>query len=223
MARLNINWQNASAVAPTAVTTGESAEAADAKPARATISDKPMMIYVMSDDPTDSATRKLDSVAFAKEQVGVGSKFFNAIKMTSGDAAQDRVTKEASRQIPRIIFLKRDYTIVTVLEGNELSGGGIVKAMQQVVRSEYVNNFDTMVRDYISLLNDLDRLESKKAAIEDQKRRVAEKANKSKEKKIARDEAEYKAEMEAFEAKEKKILEFKFKGEGDKPADDTEA
>jgi hypothetical protein len=80
-----------------------------------------------------------------------------------------------------------------------------------------------MVRDYISLLNELDRLESKKAAIEDQKRRVAEKANKSKEKKIARDEAEYKAEMEAFEAKEKKILEFKIKGADEKPADDTEA
>jgi hypothetical protein len=155
--------------------------------------------------------------------VGVGSKFFECIKMTSGDAAQDRITKDSGKQVPRIIFLKRDYTVVSVLEGNELSGGGIVKAMQQVVRAEYTNNFDTMVRDYISLLNDLDRLESKKAAIEDQKRRVAEKANKSKEKKIARDEEEYKAEMEAFEAKEKKILEFKFKGEDEKPADDTEA
>lgn len=221
MARLNINWQTSTGVAPSAVTTGESAEAA--QPARAMISDKPMMVYVMSDDPTDSETRKLDSVAFAKEQVGVGSKFFNAIKMTSGDAAQDRITREAGKQVPRIIFMKRDYTIVTVLEGNELSGGGIVKAMQMVVRQEYTNNFDTMVRDYISLLNDLDRLESKKAAIEDQKRRVAEKANKSKEKKIARDEAEYKAEMEAFEAKEKKILEFKVKGAEEKPADDTEA
>ncbi|MCK6459136.1 MAG: cilia- and flagella-associated protein 54 [Planctomycetes bacterium] len=205
------------------MTTGESADAAEAKPVRATIAAKPMMVYVMSDDPTDSATRKLDSVAFAKEQVGVGSKFFECIKMTSGDAAQDRITKDSGKQVPRIIFMKRDYTVVSVLEGNELSGGGIVKAMQQVVRTEYVNNFDTMVRDYISLLNDLDRLESKKAAIEDQKRRVAEKANKSKEKKIARDEEEYKAEMEAFEAQEKKILEFKFKGENEKPADDTEA
>jgi len=184
------------------------------------VSDKPMMVYVMSDDPTDSETRKLDSVAFAKEQVGVGSKFFKAIKMTTGDAAQDRIIKDAGRHIPRIVFLKRDYTVATVLEGNELSGGGIVKAMQQVVAKEYVNNFDAMVKSYISLLNDLDRLESKKAAIEDQKRRVAEKANKSKENKIARDEAEYKAEMEAFEAKEKKILELKVKGATETPANE---
>ncbi len=186
------------------------------------ISDRPMMVYVMSDDPTDGDTRKLDSVAFAKEQVGVGSKFFNAIKMTTGDAAQDRIIKEAGRAVPRIVFLKRDYTVATVLQGNELSGGGIVKAMQQVVAKEYVSNFDAMVKSYISLLNDLDRLESKKAAIEDQKRRVAEKGNKSKEVKIARDEAEYKAEMEAFEAKEQKILERKVKGATETPAD-TEA
>jgi hypothetical protein len=218
LARLSINWQTAATVAPSAVTTGETDESAPAEPARAMISDKPMMVYVMSDDPTDSETRKLDSVAFAKEQVGVGSKFFNSIKMTTGDAAQDRIIKEAGRHVPRIVFLKRDYTVATVLEGNELSGGGIVKAMQQVVAKEYVSNFDAMVKNYISLLNDLDRLESKKAAIEDQKRRVAEKANKSKENKIARDEAEYKAEMEAFDAKEKKILELKVKGATETPA-----
>jgi hypothetical protein len=221
LAKLSINWQTASAVGPTAVTTGETAEeTAPAEQARAMVSDKPMMVYVMSDDPTDSATRKLDSVAFAKEQVGVGSKFFNAIKMTSGDAAQDRILKDAGKSVPRIVFLKRDYTVSTVLEGNELSGGGIVKAMQALVSKEYVNNFDTMVKEYISLLNDLDRLESKKAALEDQRRRVAEKANKSKEAKIARDEAEYKAEMDAWTAKETKLKELKFKGAPETPADE---
>ncbi len=185
------------------------------------VSDKPMMVYVMSDDPADSETRKLDSVAFAKEQVGIGAKFFRAIKMTTGDAAQDRIIKDAGKAVPRIVFLRRDYAVANVLEGNELSGGGIVKAMQQVAAKEYVNNFDTMVKEYISLLNDLDRLESKKAAIEDQKRRVAEKANKSKEVKIARDEAEYKAEMQAWEAKETKLKELKVKGEA--PAANEEA
>jgi hypothetical protein len=175
--------------------------------------DKPMMVYVTSDDPTDKETRTLEEVAFKREQVGVGAKFFDAIKISTGDASQDRILKDAGRSAPRLVFLKRDYTVANVLTGKELGGGDILKAMQGVVRQEYVSNFDTMVRDYISLLNDLDRLESKKAAIEDQKRRVAEKANKSREKKIARDEAEYKAEMEAFQQKEKKILELRARGE----------
>jgi hypothetical protein len=218
LARLSINWQTRSELSPSAPTTGESSEEATVERQQSATSDKPLMVYVMSDDPTDSATRMLDSVAFAKEQVGVGSKFFNAIKMTTGDAAQDRIIKEAGRQVPRIVFLDRRYKVINVLEGNELSGGGIVKAMQQVVSKEYVNNFDAMVKSYISLLNDLDRLESKKEAIEDQKRRLAEKPNKSKEAKIARDEAEYKAEMTEFETKEKKILELKIKGGEEKPA-----
>ena len=218
MARLGINWQTRAELSPSAPTTGESTDEATAERQQSSTSDKPLMVYVMSDDPTDSATRMLDSVAFAKEQVGVGSKFFNAIKMTTGDAAQDRIIKDAGRQVPRIVFLDRRYKVVNVLEGNELSGGGIVKAMQQLVSKEYVNNFDAMVKNYISLLNDLDRLESKKEAIEDQKRRLAEKPNKSKEAKIARDEAEYKTEMADFESREKKILELKVKGGEEKPA-----
>lgn len=221
MARLSINWQTLSDVAPAAATTGESAEAAVPAERQSSLSDKPMMVYVMADDQTASETRLLESVAFAKEQVGVGSKFFNSIKMTTGDAAQDRIIKEAGKSAPRIVFLDRRYKVVNVLESKELSGGSLVKAMQQVVAKEYVNSFDTMVKDYISLLNDLDRLESKREGIEDQKRRLAEKPNKSKEAKIARDEAELKAGMEAFEAKEKKILELKLKGAEDKPAPDA--
>jgi hypothetical protein len=200
------------------VTTGESGEAAEQP--RTMIAERPMMVYVMSDDPTDKETRTLDAVAFKKDQVAIGAKFFRTIKMTSGDAAQDRTIKTAGKAAPRIVFLRRDYTVAHVLEGNTLSGGGLAKAMQQVVAKEYVTNFDTMVKEYMSLLADLDRLESKKTVIEDQKRRLAEKANKSKEAKIARDEAEYKAEMDAWTAKETKLKELKFKGAPETPADE---
>lgn len=211
MAKLAINWRSVTSVAPESVTTGDSEEVS-AQKQKAMIADKPMMVYVMSDDQTDSATRKIESLALAREQVGVGSKFFDTIKMTAGDAAQDRLIKEAGRSVPRFVFLSRDYKVVNVLEGNELSGGGIVKAMESLVRQEYVNSFNDMVREYTSLLNELDRLESRKAAIEGQKARAAEKADKARDKKIAKDEAEYKADMDAFEAKEKKLLEFKAKG-----------
>lgn len=211
MAKLAINWRSVTSVAPESVTTGDSEEVS-AQKQKAMIADKPMMVYVMSDDQTDSATRKIESLALAREQVGVGSKFFDTIKMTAGDAAQDRLIKEAGRSVPRFVFLSRDYKVVNVLEGNELSGGGIVKAMESLVRQEYVNSFNDMVREYTSLLNELDRLESRKAAIEGQKARAAEKADKARDKKIAKDEAEYKADMDAFDAKEKKLLEFKAKG-----------
>jgi hypothetical protein len=220
LAKLSINWETCSEIAPSAVTTGESAEAAPGQP-QAMVSERPMMVYVMSDDPTDKETRSLDAVAFKKDQVAIGAKFFRTVKMTAGDAAQDRILKDAGRKTPRMVFLRRDYTVANVLEGSELSGGSLVKAMQQVVSKEFESpSFDTMVKEYVSLLADLDRLESKKTALEDQKRRLAEKPNKSKEAKIARDEAEYNAEREAWEARETKLKTMKLKGVPETPANE---
>jgi len=212
VARLSINWRSTATVAPAAVTTGETEAESVAKQAQAA-AEKPMMIYITSDDPTDKDTRKLESVVFANEKVGVGSKFFDCIKVSSGDALVDRILKDAGKATPRLVFLDRQYEVKDVLENSELSGGKLLKAMKSVASSEYVSSFESMIRDYIKLLNELDRLESKKAALEDQRRRLAEKPNKSREKKVARDEEEYKAEMEDWSQKEAKVLELRKKGD----------
>jgi hypothetical protein len=199
-------------VAPAAVTTGETEAESVAKQAQA-VASQPMMIYITSDDPTDKDTRKLESVVFKNEKVGIGSKFFDCIKVSSGDALVDRLLKDAGRATPRLVFLNRQYEVKDVLENSELSGGKLLRAMKNVASDEYVTSFETMIRDYIKLLNELDRLESKKAQLEDQRRRLAEKPNKSREKKVARDEEEYKAEMEDWSQKEAKVKELRKKGE----------
>jgi hypothetical protein len=163
------------------------------------------MVYVPSDDPTDKTTRKLEQVVFKNEKLGVGAKFFDTIKISAGDALQDRILKEKNR-VPRMVFLKRDYTVHAVLQQRQLTPGKIVKAMKSLVRVEYVNKFDSMVKDYIKLLNELDRLEGRKTQLADTRARLAGKPNRSKAKKLARMEAEYKAERDAWIEKEKQIL-----------------
>jgi uncharacterized protein YlxW (UPF0749 family) len=74
-------------------------------------------------------------------------------------------------------------------------------------------NFEAMVRDYTKLLNELDRLESKRAALADQRRRLQEKPNKSRDRKVAREEADLEVEMDAWKKKEEAILKFRVKGE----------
>jgi hypothetical protein len=210
VALLEIQWRTASSIAPEAVVTGESAEESVAKQ-KAMIAEKPMIVYILSDDPTDSDTAKIDQLHLSREQVGVGAKFFDTIKMTSGDAAQDKILKETGRATPRFVFLTREYKVADVLSGNELSGGGVLKAMQSVVRAEYVTNFDAMVKEFIDLLNDLDRLDAKKTALEQKK------ARKGADKKVAKEEAEYQAQMAALEAKKSKLLDLKAKGDEPKP------
>lgn len=171
-----------------------------------------MIVYVPSDDPTDKTTRKLEQVVFKNEKLGVGAKFFDTIKVSAGDAAQDRILKTKTR-VPRMVFLARDYSVHAVLQQRQLTPGKVLKAMKSLVKKEYVNNFDKMVKDYIKLLNELDRLEGRKTQLTDTRARLAGKPNASKAKKLARLEAEYKADREAWVEKEKQILALKTKGD----------
>ncbi len=171
-----------------------------------------MIVYVPSDDPTDKTTRKLEQVVFKNEKLGVGAKFFDTIKVSAGDAAQDRILNTKTR-VPRMMFLERDYSVHAVLQQRQLTPGKILKAMKSLVKKEYVNNFDKMVKDYIKLLNELDRLEGRKTQLADTRARLAGKPNTAKAKKLERMEAEYKADRDAWVEKEKQILALKTKGD----------
>ena len=175
--------------------------------------EKPMLIWVQSDDPTDKVTRKLESVVFAGETVAVGTKFFDCIKVSAGDALQDRILKEEGRETPRLILMDRDYNVSKVLQGKGISGGKLLKAMKLVVRKEYTTSFDKMVRGYIKLLNDLDRLDSRRAKLADDRARLQAKPNASKEKKVERDEKKLEKDMEEWQKDEEKLLALRKKGE----------
>ena len=100
MARLNIKWRSLNEIAPQAVTTGETEENAEEAKQTGMRAEKPMLVYVTSDDPTDKITRKLEAIVFANEKVGLGVKFFDTIKITHGDSLQDRILKEHGRGPP---------------------------------------------------------------------------------------------------------------------------
>ena len=206
MARLSIKWKTQSSVAPTAASTGD-AEAKATEGRR--YADRPMLVYVMSDDNTDTYTRKLEDVCFADERVGIGSKFFDCIKITAGDAMQDRLLAQHGKAAPRLVLITREYEVKDVLEKKKLSSGKIVRGMSNVVKSEYKTSFDKMVSKYAKLLNELDRLEGKKGQIADKIKRAGD--NKSKLKKIEREKAEYEKDMENWKKEEAELLGFKLK------------
>jgi len=206
MARLNIQWKTQSSVAIKAAATGDATATENAGRARA---DRPMLVYVMSDDNTDSNTRKLEDICFADERVAIGSKFFDCIKITAGDALQDRLLSANGDSTPRLLLITRDYDVEEVLEKKELSSGRVVRAMSGAVRKDYSDSFDSMVSNYQKLLNELDRLDGKRALIADKKQRAGD--NKSKLKKVEREEAKLQKEMESWKQKEEKLLAFKLK------------
>ena len=208
MARLNIRWDSKSEVAPKAATTGDAA--ADATAGRR-YAERPMLVYVTSDDATDTLTRKLEDVGFADERVGIGSKFFHCIKVTNGNALQDRLLKDHGKTTPRLLFVKRDYTVIATLEKKKLKAGTIVKSMAKLAKSEYKDSFSSMVSKYGKLLNELDRLEGVRGQISEMERKLKEKPSASKEKKLEKEKAEYDKSMDTWKKKEEKLLAFKAK------------
>ena len=87
----------------------------------------------------------------------------------------------------------------------------ILKAMQSLVRAEYVNDFDKMVRGYAKLLDELDLLASKKATLDKTRRRLEDRPNAAKAKTLDREEEAYDEAMEDLAEREEKLLELRRK------------
>ena len=197
-ARLRIHWR-----------TLHELPVAQAPPAeRKQWSDEPMMVYIPSEDPKDSITRKLKEVVFADERVGIGAKFFDTIKVSASDALADALLRKHGRSTPRIVLLRCDYTEHTVLEKRQISASRLVKAMRALVGEQFVEDFDKTVRAYSLLLDELDRIEARKEAIEEKWERLDAKPSPARVRKLEEEEAANDAAMDAWELREEKLLAF---------------
>ena len=210
MARLDIKWRTRTEVAPQAVLTGESQEQTARSSAR--IADKPMMVLVTDPDPTSKRMRKLEDVVFKNESLAIGTKFFDTIRISEADAARDRILAKAGKHAPRIVFLRRDYSVSGVVNKHSLKPRKITNEMRKIVKKTYVNSFDKMVKGYIKLLTKLDGLESVRQRLADKRSRLNGSTKKSSLKKLARDVKKYDKEMEKWRAAEESLLSFKSKG-----------
>jgi hypothetical protein len=210
-AKLTINWLDVTVVAPEAATTGKDSEAAEKAEW-----DRPMMVYIPSDDPTDSITRKLNGVVFQDEKVAIAAKFFETLKISRKHALNDRLLASHTDPTPQIVFLKRDYTEHAALQKKQISASKLLKVMRSLVREEYVNDFDTMLRAYARLLDGLDRLEGTREKLEKQRRRLEDRPNAAKLRKLEREEKAHEAAMDAWLEKEEKLLELRVRGDGKK-------
>lgn len=212
MARLNIKWETRSTVAVQAASTADS----DAKAGEETDKnvgssklERPLLVYVTSDDNTDSTSRKLEDVCFADERIAIGSKLFTCVKITAGNAAQDRLLSANGEETPRLVLISRDYEVQDVLESRKLSSGKIVRAMSKAARADYKTSFDSLVSSYQKLLNELDRLDGKRTLIADKIERAGD--SKAKLKKAEREKEQFEKEMEEWKQKEQKLLDFKLR------------
>ncbi len=207
--RLTIQWHEMEIVAPAAAETGKDADGAG----QAMRAIRPMLVLVTDGDAGDKAMAKLEEVVFKSEQVAIGAKFFDTLKVTPAAAAEDRVLAATGKGTPRLVLLTRDYKVHDVYDANSLSASKLVKGMATLARAEYETDFDAVLKDYQKLLNERDRLDDKKSTLEGQKA----KTEGAKAEKVEREIDAVDAEISAWEKREKALLAFKLKG-AEKPS-----
>ena len=178
-----------------------------------------MLIYVTADDNTNSRARKLEDISLKDERVGIGAKFFRCVKITESNALQDRLLKKHGKSAPRLLFVKRNYEVVKVLEGKAMSASKINKAMAKLAKAEYKNSFSSMQSKYAKLLNELDRLDDQRTTLAANQKRYSADPRKyrGKLKKLAKKMAAYEKAMSDWKTAEAAVLEFKLK-EAKRPA-----
>ena len=104
-----------------------------------------------------------------------------------------------------MIFLDRQFKKIAVLQGRQISQGKLKAAMGRVVGKSYKNKFAKMTREYIKLLNLLDRLDSDRRNIDTLRARTQGESGKASrrklEKKLAKKQGEYDKEMQEWEGR----------------------
>ena len=206
--KLKINWRVLTIFTPENTA---SADTGAVTIKRSDWADQPMIVYIPTDDPKDSITRKLENVVFVNEKLAIAAKFFDTIRVSRRDALEDPILSDHAFVTPRVLLLRRDYSIHASLRGKQITASKLLKAMKSLVRTEYVNDFDKMLRGFAKVLDELDLLAIKKAVLDKKRQRLEKKPNAAKEKTLDRDEEAYDEAMEKLMEREDKLLELRRK------------
>jgi len=162
--QFQIRWRDATSIAQD-VTTGMTEEES-AKTMRA---DKPLFVFI-SDPDADEGTE--DDKAFTDERVSVGARFFDCVRISKADAAEDRILKAYAPKAPILVFLRPSYDVVTTHPAR-FNASKIFDAMSSTVKKDYKNSVDAVLkaqRDIEKERASIDRDREKLAKLEEDSR-----------------------------------------------------
>jgi hypothetical protein len=209
MAELTIQWKTLSKIPtpekPVLTSEDAPAPAADAAEPAKTALEKPLFIYVI--DPAGSTGfDQVEKVILDDDRVKLGTRAFEAVKMTADDVKADPLLGEkAGKEVPRFIFVTADMKTTKVLEGAQLKLGETWSTMKATANKHYKQDLDTVVRDLKSVLIEFDKIAKERTVLEDKEKRAGDKGL------TAADKKDIEAKRAELDARQKKAEELKSK------------
>ena len=145
---------------------------------------KPICVYVCDNDDSDEQ-KKLETITFKAEKVGLAMKAFRTVRMDSAQVAGDPLLADAGKESPRLLLINPIDAKVTVLEKSKLSASAVFNALESVSNKFYVQKLDKTVKSHLDMLTEQDQLANKAKQLNESQARADEKDDAKAKKEIA--------------------------------------
>jgi hypothetical protein len=152
-----IKWRDVTSVSQE-VTTGMSEE----ESAKASRSERPFLVFIHNPDAEKADE---DDKAFQDERVAVGARFFDCVRVSRADAAEDRILKPFAAKAPILVFVRPNFEIAGS-HASRFNASKMFDAMCATMKKDYKNS----VADVLKAQKDI---EKERAALEREKEKLA--------------------------------------------------
>ena len=191
------------------VVTGEDAEKKDGA-SESELLEKPLFIYV-TDGGTEGAYDKIEKVVLDDNKVLIGMKAFKCVKMSPSDVNDDPLLSGHSKDDRYFLFVSRDMTKVTVVDGSKMKAKSVYNAMKKHASKDYKTKLDKNVKAMLKLLLEFDKINNAKKVLEQKKQREGSEISKGEAKKIEKELAELEEAQKKADEKRDELLKFELK------------
>ncbi|MCK6461864.1 MAG: hypothetical protein L6Q95_18445 [Planctomycetes bacterium] len=135
--------------------------------AKASRAERPLFVFIHDADAT---TGTEDDKAFQDERVAVGARFFDCVRISKADAAEDRLLKPHVAKAPILVFLRPSYE-VAASHPARFNASKIFDAMCVTMKKDYKNSVDAVLKQQREIEKDraaLERDREKLAKLEEE-------------------------------------------------------
>jgi predicted mannosyl-3-phosphoglycerate phosphatase (HAD superfamily) len=151
--QFQIRWRDVTSVS-TEITTGMTEE----ESAKASRAEKPLFVFIHDADVT---TGTEDDKAFQDERVAVGARFFDCVRVSKADAAEDRLLASYAAKAPILVFVRPNFE-VAASHPARFNASKMFDAMCATMKKDYKNCVQTVLKQQREIQKERAALEREK-------------------------------------------------------------
>jgi len=139
----------------------------EAEAAAAARAERPLVVFVHDPDSEDADE---NDKAFQDERVAVGARFFDCLRISKADAAEDRLLASYAEKAPILVFVRPTYDVAASHQAR-FNANKIFAAMCSTMKKDYKNCVETVLKKQREIEKDrasLEREKEKLAKLEEQ-------------------------------------------------------